>query len=397
MDGFILSKASDIKLGNNQINTLQLGNNQLWDINGSTKEWVLRPIVMMSTAYIRNSFNTVLTDQVEIMATGNTSFIMKPINDIKLSDVEISYPYDSFNRGRPRCHFLKLDDFALYIHRFYGWNVWRGGTGSAIWDETTTLKYFGQSKTVKLRGYTDENNKTYINGLYVSKVIKSPSCGSTGVVKISFFPYTFYDEFYAMQTFDLWMIDYTDTNNNPTVNGWKKKYLWDNINKVFVHATDGTVIPLSDTMFSSFNVTYEGLKGKIEYTTKPNYTNKFRDIALCTNDAMVHFIQEPHNDHRIYIGEYADHTYLTGTSQYIDEPQFPEEYLFHICGSKIINRDIEFLNDYKKFIMYPTSLEAEYNISMIGQIDYIGTYTWDNLTYKHYRFYKGAKIKFKKK
>ena len=37
MDGFILSKASDIKLGNNQINTLQLGNNQLWDINGSTK------------------------------------------------------------------------------------------------------------------------------------------------------------------------------------------------------------------------------------------------------------------------------------------------------------------------------------------------------------------------
>ena len=172
MEGFILSKASDIKLGNNRINSLQLGDNQLWDINGDTKEWIFMPAVMMSNAYIRNSFNTVLTNQVQMISTGNTSFIMKSLNDIKLSNVEISYPYDSFNRGKPRCHFLKLDDWAFYIHRFYGWNVWRGGQSGSIWDETTTLNYFGQSKTVKLYGYTDENNKTYLSGLYVNKVIK---------------------------------------------------------------------------------------------------------------------------------------------------------------------------------------------------------------------------------
>ena len=394
MTGFELYKASNIQLGNNQVNNLQLGNDSLWNTN--EKEWILQPVVMMSTAYIRNSFNTVLTDQVEIMATGNTSFIMKSLNDVKLSDIEVSYPYESFNRGRPRCHFLKLDDWAFYIHRFYGWNTWNGGTGSAIWDETTTLNYFNQSKTVKLKGYTDENNKTYISGLYVSKVIKSPSCGYEGIVKINFFPYTFYDDFYAMQTIELYMIDYTNINSNPTVSGWKQKYLWDNTNKVFRHS-DGTEISLSDTMFSKFNVTYEGLKGEIEYEIKPNYTNEFRDIAICTNDAMIHFIQEPHNEHRIYIGEWADHTYLTGTTKYIDNPYYPEEYLFHICGSKIIDKTITFYNIYKKFIMYPISLENEYKISMIGQIDDMGMHYWDNMVYKHYRFYKGSKITFKKK
>lgn len=399
MKGFILSKASDIRLGNNKVNSLQLGDNQLWDINGDTKEWIFMPVVMLSSGSIRNSFNTVLPNQVQMICTGNTSFIMKSCNDIKLSNVEVSYPYDTFNRGKPKCHFLKLDDWAFYIHRFYGWDVWRGGQSGSIWDETTTLNYFGQSKTVKIYGYTDENNRTYLSGLYVSKVIKSPSCGASGTVNIKFFPYTFYDEYYAMQSFELWLIDYTDrtSDNTPTVSGWKKKYLWDNNDKVFRHPSDGTVIPLSETMFSSFNVTYEGLKGVIQYTTKPNNTNEFRDLALCTSDAMVHFIQEPHNDHRIYIGEYADHSYLIGTSQYVDDPQFPEEYLFHICGSKIIDRDIEFLNDYKKYIMYPISLENEYNITMDGQIDYIGDYQWDNIIYKHYRFYNNSKIKFKKK
>lgn len=387
MDGLRLSNASNIFYGNNQVNNIHFKNNLAW--TSENKQWGLMPIVMDSAANIQLSWNTATPNNTNILMTGNTSFIMKPVNGEKLSDIEIKYPYDKFTSTYPKTVINKIDDYALYIHKFYGYNTWRGGYASANWNETTTLKYFNNEKTIKFYGVVDENNKTYMNGLYVNKVIKSPSVGSTGIVKVKFFPYKFDDEFFVMNTFDLYLLNYNDTSNNR-----KNLYLWDNDNKVFRHKTNGSIYLLEWTIFESLNITYEGLEGTIEYKIRYNYTNEFLDAVLCTNDSMVHFIQEPYNTHRIYIAEFSDRYF---TNKYLDSQSNNYEYLFHLSGSKIIDKSLELIAPYKLNIMIPYELYDEYNIEWYGNYDGTGYFMWGAIGYEHYILNKNSKIIFKKK
>lgn len=386
-----LLNVSNIKFGNNQINNLYLGTNKIWSSNPENKTFDLLPIVMDSDANLRLSYINSLPTQ------GNSTFIIKPLNGVTPSEIDILLPYESITSNvLPRIVVNKIDDYALLCTRYTNYNQWPGGSSNGLYEEELTYQYDNgvnvQQKKINFYGRGDENNQTFMSGLYVNKIIKVPSIGVTGYVNVRFFPYTFDDEFYSMQTFKIYLVDYNDTSNNRV-----NKYLWDNVNKTFTHISTGNVINLSDTIFSSFNIVYEGLEGRIEYTIKQNSTNEFRDVALCTMDSMVHFIQEPHNTHRVYFGDWHTRNITNGTEQYLDSYNETYEYLFSLLGSRIINRSIELNFICWSDFVYPESLEDEYRIIMDGRIDYKGDCSWDNMTYKYYVTYKDSKIIFKKK
>ena len=114
-------------------------------------------------------------------------------------------------------------------------------------------------------------------------------------------------------------------------------------------------------------------------------------------DSMVHFIQEPHNTHRVYFGDWHTRNITNGTDKYLDSYDNSFEYLFSLLGSQIIKRPIEINFVRWSDFMYPESLENEYRIIMDGRIDYKGDCSWDNMTYKYYVPYQDSKIIFNKK
>lgn len=386
-----LINASNIMFENRQVKNVYLGNTSLWEQNPQSKTFDLQPIVLDSDA------NLTLTYKNSLATQGNSTFIIKTPN-IDISKIDISYPYEKINSNViPRVIVQKIDNYALYCNRYGTFNSWQGGSSSGLFEENITFIYKDQigeqSKSINFYGRGDENNQMFLHGLYVNKVIKVPSKGTTDSLTVKFYPYTFDDEFYSMQTFNIWYVDYEDTSNNR-----KNLYLWDNNNHVFRHTTNGNIKTLNDTIFSSFSVSYYGLTGTINYTIKQNISNDFKDAALSIRDCMIHFVQEPHNDHRIYIVDWHTRSFnFTNDSSYLDNGN-TNENMFHLSGSKIINGNIEFNFSTWTDVLIPESLEEEYNIEFVGNTKLNnGIYSWDNLSFKFYTCYKDSKIIFNKK
>ena len=379
MDVSKITNASNIMLGNKQVKKLYIGSNLVWSPNQEEQQFDLLPIVMDSDAQIRLSYSDLY------QTIGNSTFIMKPLNPIKLSDVDIIY------NTQYKVAIQKIDDYALYISRITSHNYWSGGNTIGPFEETTTLRYKNQEKEITFKGKLDENNKTFMGGMYVNKVLKVPSIGCNNeILKVRFFPYTFDDKFYSMTSFPLYLVDYNDTSNSR-----KNYYLFDNEAKTFTNTRTNNVINLNDTIFSNLNVSYSGLQGIIEYSIKQNNTNEFRDIVLYTYDSLVHFVQEPHNERRIYIGL---NTSRVSESEYLEKGNDNGEYMFHMYGSKILNGPFQIDCGYTTDVLYPEALENEYYITYVKTLNRDEKrYTWDNIVYKRCSATRFSKIIFNKK
>ena len=205
-----------------------------------------------------------------------------------------------------------------------------------------------------------------------------------------------------MQSFDMYFLDYNDTTNSR-----KNNYLWNNNTQTFTK--NGVVKTLNDTIFSSLNINYESLECNIEYSVGPNYTNEFRETVLYGSQVLIHFIQEPHNDHRIYIRRDINRGL---DSKYIYDNDTNMNYLFNLSTSKIINNSIEIHDSIASstyssnsiqsstgtYILYPELLENEYDIIIEGNYSTsANTYTWDNIQFKRCRLNRNSKIIFRKK
>lgn len=386
-----LINASNIMFENEQVKNVYLGRTSLWEQNPQSKTFTLQPIVLDSDA------NLVLTYKNSLPTQGNSTFLIKTPG-VDISKIDISYPYESINSNViPRVIFQKIDNYALYCNRYGTFNSWPGGTTTGLFEENVTFTYKdqlgSQSKEINFYGRGDENNQMFLEGLYVNKVIKVPSKGKTDSVNIKFYPYTFDDEFYSMQTCKIWLVDYEDTSNNR-----QNLYLWDNDNHVFRHTTNDNVKTLNDTIFSSFEVSYYGLTGTINYTIKPNESGVFKDAALSIRDCMVHFVQEPHDAHRIYIVNWHTRAFnFANGDSYLCNGDTSEN-MFHLSGSVVIDNNIEF--NFTKWVdvLIPESLEEEYNIEFVGNTkSNNGTYEWDDISFKFYTCYTNSKIIFNKK
>lgn len=387
-------------LGNKQVSNIYCGSNKIWDTSNEQTFDIL-PIVMDSDSYLR------LSPVSSYAVTGNTAFIMKPLSNepFKLSNIEIDYLGgidEANNTIGNKVHIEKIDDYALLFTRLYRFDDWSGGITGSIFTEHTNISLFNQTKQLTFKGKTDENNTRLLRGKYVSRVIKIPACGANGQENVYMYPYTFYSDFYAMQTFNIYYLDYNDPSNER-----KNNYLWDNNLQVF--NKDGVVKTLNDTLFSSLNINYESLECHIKYSIGPNTTNQFRETVLYGAQVLLHFIQEPHNDHRIYFRRDIRRGL---DSKYINDNDTNFNYLFNLSSSKIINNSIEFNSESNSstymnsegqsstgsYILYPITLENEYNIITSGTCTlYNDLCIWDNMQFKRYKLGRNSKIIFDKK
>lgn len=400
MDISTIINASNIMLGNKQVNNIYCGSNKIWGTSNEQTFDIL-PIVMDSDSYLR------LSPVSSYAVTGNTAFIMKPLSNenFKLSDIKIDYLSGVNETGDSvsnKVRIQRIDDYALLFTRLYRFDDWSGGMTGSIFTENTTLTLNNQTKQLTFKGKTDENNTRLLRGKYVSRVIKIPACGASGQEKVYMYPYTFYSDFYAMQTFNIYYLDYNDPSNER-----KNNYLWDNNLQTF--NKDGVIKTLNDTLFSSLNINYECLECTINYTIGPNNTNQFRETVLYGAQVLLHFIQEPHNDHRIYIRRDVRRGL---DSKYINDNDTNFNYLFNLSSSKIVNKSIEICDGaeeavYKNvegqsstgtYVLYPITLENEYNIILSGSHTiYDDLYTWDNIQFKRCKLGRDSKIIFNKK
>ena len=98
---------------------------------------------------------------------------------------------------------------------------------------------------------------------------------------------------------------------------------------------------------------------------------------------MLHFVQEPHNDHRIYIRR---NRRVALDTKYTES----NDYMFQLFESKILKGSMEFEFEKPGYIVYPIALENEYDILTEGNMAASNMiYTWDNM---NFRFYSGGKV-----
>ena len=385
-----LSNANDIIFKGEHVNSLYLGSKKLWERNETIPTFEINPVVMESNATLRLSYFRNTSESsggiASFMMTGNSTCIFKATPGIKMSEIDISYlggTNEDNDVIQNKVLMQKIDDFGLLLSRGSAstHGNWVGGTTGSNYDERTDLTYKNQTLQLRFRGWTDEDNGVFSDGMYVNKVIKVPSCGVSGTEILTFYPYTFYSYMYKLDKLNMYLVDY-DYNNT---NNRKDLCLWDNDNKVFKYESGNTLrtVQLNNTIFQSLNTSYAYLEGRIEYTIAPNNTNEFRDTAVKINDCMIHFVQEPHNDHRIYIRR---NRRVALDTKYTDD----NSYMFQLFESRILKGSMEFEFDKPSYIVYPIALENEYDILLEGNMAPTeGTFMWDNM---EFRRYSGGKV-----
>ena len=367
MTGFDLSTISNATIGDKQIDTIYYESHPIW----CHETLDLIPIVVPSNGGI------VRTWQNSLATTGNATFLMKSKANTNLSHVNLTY-----SASNPKVLANRLDNFGYMMYRFAGYDYWPGGSTMAPYSENLTFGLGGQTLTTRFIGQIDEDNVIFNDGLYVSKIIKIPSCGGSGSATVKFFPYNFNDEFYGMSEFDINLFDYTDTGHTDG----QVLYLWNSSSSSFYNSNSSRTIQLANTMFSSFGVSVTGLEGTISYTATQNLTDDFVDTAFVVGDIMmIHFIQEPSSNNRIYYGETIDSYYWPN-------------YLINSLGSEILGEDARTFT-FKKLwhLLYPAALENTYSITTEGTCNLdSNTYTWDGKSFKHYTNYANSKMTFTK-
>jgi hypothetical protein len=379
-----LINASDIKLGSTNVQALYIGSKKIWERGEVIPTFEINPIIMESNgtlrlSYFRNASDATSTGVASFMMTGNSTCLFKATPGIKLSDIDVINLPDADGYVSSRVLIQRMDDFALLVCKGNSstHGTWSGGSTGSNYDIYTDFVYKNQTLHLRFRGWTDEDNGVFSDGMYVSKVIKVPACGGSGTEILTFYPYTFYSYMYALTSLNMYLVDYENNNTNNR----KDLCLWDNENKVFRY-NDKTV-PLNETIFQSLNTSYEYLEGRIEYTIGANNTNEFRDTAVKINDCMIHFVQEPHNDHRIYVRR---NRRAALDSKYTED----DSYMFQLFESKILKGSMEFEFEKPGYILFPIDLLNEYDILTEGNMSTNGNiYTWDNMQFIRY---EGGKV-----
>ena len=182
MNSSKIINASNIMLGNKQVNNLYIGHNQIWS-KSNDQTFDLLPIVMDSASNLRLSLVS------SYPTTGNSVFLMKPLSNkpVNLANVNIEYLGGTNSSGSASINKVrveKIDDYALLFNRLYSFDSWSGGYTSANFSEDTIISLYDNSKSLKFTGHVDENNTALLRGKYVNRVIKIPACGASGIENV---------------------------------------------------------------------------------------------------------------------------------------------------------------------------------------------------------------------
>lgn len=305
----------------------------------------------------------------ELYLTGNSTFLAKPSEEANLSKINITYPNTD-----PMVFVYTVDNYALLFNRTYRYNEWDGGA-QGVRRELYTINYLGNSSCFKSIKYVDENNMTFIEGMYINKTIRIPSNGTDNnreyTIKVHSYPYRFdsvlFDANYIIDNY-ISMYDYNgQINGTPAIYKIKNGNLYNSSNTSIGSVTDLTI-------FSSFNITYDGLVITINYKVKPNTSDNYKECVLCIGESVVHLFQENASDTRIYFGyDFSPKEYLDKNNGIMDVKwatlysDLYYDYMFQGISSRVVSDGMSVNCPLKTwYMLYPESLTDIYTITTSG-------------------------------
>lgn len=384
----------------NPVNVLNVNNIYQWN---SSTEFTAKMILVDSDT---------IGEPVEgtsARINGNCRFLVKVDDTGNLDNMEVSYS------PSPNSYTVyRLDDYGFLFDRYIGYDQWGGGSGVYGYNMSINLSKQSITKSFSFDGHIDENNVVFLEGLYSNKTIKVPSVGAYNkILKFQLYPYSFESEFFDSNYIESGNIIKKIRLNNGELIDFSDKYQ-SVINNTEYHTIKFT--NLEDTIFDDFKINLSGIDGNIEYSINSNNSNMFREnfVLLCFIDVSgvhssigIHFIQEPHNEFRIYYGPYSSeaayldlkYTYVdSGTWNYVFEND--NEHLFNM-GSNILNNYYELNLSDGQCVVYKKDLTNYYDITFsnpnyVGELKDISC-KWDGMTFG-YRYISGnTKVIFQKK
>jgi hypothetical protein len=265
---------------------------------------------------------------------GNSNFFIRT-KAVNTGEITITRSYNSIDYP------YRIDNYGYGFMRAIFYDRWPGGQ-TQTYGSTVTFTPENdptQAKTIKFLSEVDENNTEFQKGLLLSRLLRIPSSGLTGDIKMYFFPYSFdsslfYDDIKCM-VIDCSQVGDFDSNSNiiryPTITGVEPTNL---VNNVFLEELLPTRVGATE-----LNLHYKaGANNSADYKyafVAIDISNRYSSYNNMTA-SKVHFIQEPYSANRVYYGDVPkDAKWWEAYADSSDSSQ-RYHYMFQFTNSEIL-------------------------------------------------------------
>ena len=365
---FNSNSISSLSYNNSEVNTLIFKNLYNWQVEGEL-EFIISPLLMQSTGEILNvSISPSYSNNTNVYITGNHIMFCRTQNCLP-KDIIINSGNVSFDK-------LAVDNYGMMLSRIYSRGNWPGGTSSNMFNVNTTFSVGNQScNKFNFISQVDENNTCFLKDLFTTNVIRVPSTGFTNFsLNYYLYPYDFDSNLFSYDVNNLYSSD-------PVYHVFE---IDNNSRNMQTQMTSRQDI-INNTIFSDINLSSQETVVTLTCSIENNSTNNYREVGIIFGDTLVHFIQEPYNQNRIYYNKYKP--YYSPSIDYSSS-----ETLFQEMESYVLQDQYEInstLDDY--LILLPENLENRYTITWnsssgvlypINQDNNI--YSWSGINYKCY-------------
>lgn len=239
----------------------------------------------------------------------------------------------------------RIDNYGYGYMRDLHYDEWPGGSSLSYGSIVTFTPENDptQAKTFNFLSQVDEDNTVFQKGLLLSRLLRIPSSGLSGDIKMYFFPYDF-DAGYFYKDIKCTVINCSqvgDSSSNiiryPTVIGVGPENLVDN---VFLEELLPTRVGAAE-----LNLHY-----KTGVNSTSNYKYAFVEINISgtysSHNSMlgsrVHFIQEPYSANRVYYGDVPKEPKWWEAYKDSSDSSLRYHYMFQFTNSEILtgSRDV---------------------------------------------------------
>lgn len=295
-----------------------------------------------------------------IYLMGNSNFFIRT-KEVNTGKINITRSWKSMD------YVYRIDDYGYGYMKAIYYDRWPGGQTQS-YASTVTFTPENDStkaKTFNFLSQVDEDNTVFQKGLLLSRLLRIPSSGLTGDIKMYFFPYgfnsnLFYEDIKCV-VIDCSQVGDFDSNNNiiryPTITGVETANL---VNNVFLEELLPTRVGATEL--------------NLHYRAGANNTADYRYafVAIDISDtyssynnivgSRVHFIQEPYSANRVYYGDVPkDAKWWEAYADSSDSSQ-RYHYMFQFTNSEILTGSREVtcatLSLYiQTVILVPTALQ----------------------------------------
>lgn len=358
-----------------EVTKLVIPSGDYWE-KGSSSEPVFKPLLFMVNSDDKGFFDWEVTkgsrpsypDFSSVMV-GSESFV------VHLNECNNIWPVTYTATRHLYCSYI--DEHALFILNTYGYNSWPGGTSGGMGGVITIKTSIGETRKLSFEGKADENNAILLRGEVVCKSFRVPAAGMDNYIELYTYPYTFETMYYtgALPEVSLLTIGYQTVNSVPIEESYSD-------NCIAISIEEGSSI----------------IDFKINYKLEANTSKSYKEFAVIpkltafnlynkkvNTRYMLHFIQEPRNENRIYYGPYFDVDAFDDNYEHAataDKPNYKYHSFFETCSSKIVKTEDDFtVVASMKYFAYCNA--SDYTVTQVSGsfTTKSSNYTWGDMSY----------------